>query len=395
MNTEVITIMLIVSLLIGLIGLIVFLWGLRSGQFDDANKITHGALFDSVEDLNLSYAISQRKLAQHNTHIKEQTMNHYTLAVIGAGPGGISAAVECALKNLGENGANSCILLEKGKEHNATLRKFYKDGKRVDRDYKGEHVELKGAIDFSDTNKEGALAMFDDLLAKHHINIAYEHDVESIQKQADGSLLIRTSSNTTLNARYAIIAIGKMGQPNKPSYKVPSTLLRQVNYNTSTIQPNERLLIVGGGNSAVEYAIDLCATHDVTLNYRRTEFARINDVNKQALEDVVAKGALKTKLGVDIESLSDSEGKIQVHYNDGSSDIFDRAIYAIGGSSPVDFLKKCQIELDENNIPKVSENLETSVEGVFAAGDIMFKSGASVATAIAQAEKIISYLASK
>ena len=61
----------------------------------------------------------------------------------------------------------------------------------------------------------------------------------------------------------------------------------------------------------------------------------------------------------------------------------------------MDFLKKCQIELDENNIPKVSENLETSVEGVFAAGDIMFKSGASVATAIAQAEKIISYLASK
>lgn len=381
--------MLIVSLLIGLVGLIVFLWGLRSGQFDDANKITHGALFDSVEDLNLAYAIkAHQSTPKPNT--KEHTMQHYTLAIIGAGPGGIGAAVECALKNLGTS-----ILLEKGKEHNGTLRKFYKDGKRVDRDYKGERVELKGAINFSDTNKEGALAMFDELLSKHAINIAYEHDVESIQKQPDGSLLIRTSSNATLSADYAIIAIGKMGQPNKPSYKVPSTLLRQVNYNANSIQPNERLLIVGGGNSAVEYAIDLCTSHDVTLNYRRTEFARINDVNKHALEEVIAKGALKTKLGVDIESLSDSEGKIQVHYSDGSSDVFDRAIYAIGGSSPVDFLKKCNIELDENNIPKVSENLETSVSGVFAAGDIMFKSGASVATAIAQAEKIISYLASK
>lgn len=387
MNTPIITIMLLVSLGIGLVGLVVFLWGLRNGQFDDAHKITHGALFDSIEDLNLANAIAQNQQATPNPKHKESKMEHYTIAVIGAGPGGISASVEATLKGL------SVILLEKGAEHNATLRKFYKDGKRVDRDYKGDKVELVGAIDFSDTNKEGALAMFDSLLEKHAINVAYNNDVESIQRQANGSLLIRTSGNHSISADYAIITIGKMGQPNKPSYKIPPAILRQVNYNASSIQAGERLLIVGGGNSAVEYAIDLCASHDTTLNYRRTEFARINDTNKQELEKVIARGTLKTKLGVDIESLEEQGGKICAHFSDGSSDVFDRAIYAIGGSSPVDFLKKCNIELDSNNLPIVNEHLQTSVQGVFIAGDIGFKSGASVAMAIAQAEKIVSHIA--
>lgn len=387
MNTPIITIMLLVSLGIGLVGLVVFLWGLRNGQFDDAHKITHGALFDSIEDLNLANAIAQNQQATPNPKHKESKMEHYTIAVIGAGPGGISASVEATLKGL------SVILLEKGAEHNATLRKFYKDGKRVDRDYKGDKVELVGAIDFSDTNKEGALAMFDSLLEKHAINVAYNNDVESIQRQDNGSLLIRTSGNHSISADYAIITIGKMGQPNKPSYKIPPAILRQVNYNASSIQAGERLLIVGGGNSAVEYAIDLCASHDTTLNYRRTEFARINDTNKQELEKVIASGTLKTKLGVDIESLEEQGGKICAHFSDGSSDVFDRAIYAIGGSSPVDFLKKCNIELDSSNLPIVNEHLQTSVQGVFIAGDIGFKSGASVAMAIAQAEKIVSHIA--
>lgn len=387
MNTPIITIMLLVSLGIGLVGLVVFLWGLRNGQFDDAHKITHGALFDSIEDLNLANAIAQNQQATPNPKHKESKMEHYTIAVIGAGPGGISASVEATLKGL------SVILLEKGAEHNATLRKFYKDGKRVDRDYKGDKVELVGAIDFSDTNKEGALAMFDSLLEKHAINVAYNNDVESIQRQANGSLLIRTSGNHSISADYAIITIGKMGQPNKPSYKIPPAILRQVNYNASSIQAGERLLIVGGGNSAVEYAIDLCASHDTTLNYRRTEFARINDTNKQELEKVIASGTLKTKLGVDIESLEEQGGKICAHFSDGSSDVFDRAIYAIGGSSPVDFLKKCNIELDSSNLPIVNEHLQTSVQGVFIAGDIGFKSGASVAMAIAQAQKIVAHIA--
>ncbi|PAF44703.1 cbb3-type cytochrome oxidase assembly protein CcoS [Helicobacter sp. 11S02596-1] len=52
MSTSVLIVMLVVSIMIGFLGLVAFLWGLRSGQFDDEKKMTQGVLFDGVDDLN-------------------------------------------------------------------------------------------------------------------------------------------------------------------------------------------------------------------------------------------------------------------------------------------------------------------------------------------------------
>lgn len=51
MNTGMVAIMLATSIIIGLIGLISFIWGLKNGQFDDEKKMMQGVLFDSEEDL--------------------------------------------------------------------------------------------------------------------------------------------------------------------------------------------------------------------------------------------------------------------------------------------------------------------------------------------------------
>ncbi|WP_231210950.1 cbb3-type cytochrome oxidase assembly protein CcoS [Helicobacter pylori] len=59
MNTEILTIMLVVSVLMGLIGLIAFLWGVKSGQFDDEKCMLESVLYDSTSDLN--EAILQEK----------------------------------------------------------------------------------------------------------------------------------------------------------------------------------------------------------------------------------------------------------------------------------------------------------------------------------------------
>ncbi|WP_104714024.1 cbb3-type cytochrome oxidase assembly protein CcoS [Helicobacter cetorum] len=59
MNTEILTIMLVVSVLMGLVGLIAFLWGVKSGQFDDEKHMLEGVLYDSPNDLN--EAILQQK----------------------------------------------------------------------------------------------------------------------------------------------------------------------------------------------------------------------------------------------------------------------------------------------------------------------------------------------
>ncbi|PAF49526.1 cytochrome oxidase maturation protein, cbb3-type [Helicobacter sp. 12S02232-10] len=52
MNTSILIVMLIVSIMIGFLGLVAFLWGLKTGQFDDEKKMMQGVLFDGIDDLN-------------------------------------------------------------------------------------------------------------------------------------------------------------------------------------------------------------------------------------------------------------------------------------------------------------------------------------------------------
>jgi len=129
-------------------------------------------------------------------------MSHlYDLIIIGGGPGGIGAAIESV-----SLGLKNILIIEKGDNHSQTIRKFYKDHKRVDKDYKGQVVEK--------------------------------------------------------------------------NYKIPPSLSQRVNFNLDKCILGEKILVVGGGNSAAEYAIDLAEKHNVTLNYRRTEFSRLNVFGK-------------------------------------------------------------------------------------------------------------------
>lgn len=313
--------------------------------------------------------------------------NIYDIAIIGAGPGGIAASIEA-----NKAGIAKVVLFEKSNEHSSTIRKFYKDGKRVDKDYKGQIVDLRGSIPFKDTDKEGYLAMFDELLKENNIEPKYSTDIEKIVKK-DGYFEISSTNNEVFQARFVIIAIGKMGQPNKPDYKIPPTLLKKVAYNANGINPGEKVLVVGGGNSAVEYAIALADETDTTLNYRRTEFNRINEINAKGLEAAFA-SKLKKKLGVNIERLEDNNGQIEAFYDDSTSEVFDRVVYAIGGAVPLDFLKKCGLDLDEAGLP-ITKDFESSVEGIFVIGDILSKNGASVATALNQALDAINKIKTK
>ena len=177
-----------------------------------------------------------------------------------------------------------------------------------------------------------------------------------------------------------------MGQPNKPSYPFPSSMRKRINFNANDAQGTEKILVVGGGNSAVEYAYDLAQniqnSGSVTLNYRRTEFARINDTNAMQLKETITKGVLQTKLGIDILSLEDDSGIVGVNFSDGSKESYERVIYAIGGASPVDFLKKCGIQTDEKGVPTSSNLWESNVKNIFVAGDIALKTGGSIAADI-------------
>ncbi len=313
----------------------------------------------------------------------------YDLIIVGGGPGGIGTAVEAKVF-----GIENILLLEKSDNHSDTIRKFYKDNKRVDKDWQGQIVEIEGNIPFMDGTKESTLDFFDNLIDEHKIDAYFNCEVDKITKQEDGTFKVRSSKGEFFS-KYVVIAIGRMGKPNKPSYKIPASIRSRVNFNLDKCNEGEKILVVGGGDSATEYAVELAKYNDVTLNYRREALTRPNPTNKKLIQKAFDEGKVKPKLGVDIESLEDEEGKVKVNFKDGTSEVFDRVIYAIGGTTPVDFLKNANLELDSRGEPIFKENLETSVPGIYIAGDIAFKSGGSIAIALNHGYKIVKDILAK
>lgn len=312
----------------------------------------------------------------------------YDMIIIGGGPGGIGAAVESKVLGL-----ESILMIEKGDNHSQTIRKFYKDNKRVDKDYKGQEVELEGNVDFKDGTKESTLNYFDALLDNDEIDTAFNSEVEKIKKDGDIFQVITTKAGYA--SKNIIIAIGTMGKPNKPSYKIPPSIKDRVNFNLDKCSSGEKLLLVGGGNSAAEYAIELSKTNIVTLNYRRDKFTRLNEINEEKLYEYDGQEKIRLRLGVDIESLENKDGLVKVNYTSGHHTIYDRVIYAIGGTTPIDFLRNCGVTFDENKKPIFDENFETQREGLYLAGDIAVRSGGSIAIALNHAHHIVSHILSK
>ena len=312
-------------------------------------------------------------------------MSHrYELAIVGAGPAGIATAVESYLQ-----GVHDIVLLEKDTNHNATIRKYYKDNKRVDVDWKGQKVELDGRIYFVDGTKESTLDFFDEILENHSVELQTHVEVQSIEKK-EGYFEIFMAGKS-IEAKSVVVTIGRMGKPNKPSYKVPPTIRKKIGYTLDGCNEGEKILVVGGGDSAVEYAVDLSENNDVSICYRRETFRRANPTNQTNIANVIANKKVKPILGKNITALEDYEGRVKVLFSEVEPVTYDRVIYAIGGTTPSAFLSSSGIK-EVDGKPVHDENYETNIEGLFVAGDITQESGGSIALGLNHGYAIACYI---
>lgn len=316
-------------------------------------------------------------------------MNHvHELIIVGAGPAGIATAVESYLQ-----GVRDIVLLEKDTNHNSTIRKYYKENKRVDVEWKGQKTELDGRIYFVDGTKETTLDFFDEILEHHSVALQTQVEVQSITKLEDATFEV-TMAGKSIYAKYVVVTIGRMGKPNKPSYKIPPSIRKKVIYTSEGCSEDEKILVVGGGDSAVEYAVELCEKNEVSICYRRETFRRANPLNQENISNAIMHKELTPILGLDIEGLEDDNGKVKVIFSQREAESYDRVIYAIGGTTPSTFLASSGI-LEEDGKPVYDANYETNIQGLFVAGDITQESGGSIALGLNHGYAIACYIQQK
>ncbi|QSZ42618.1 SidA/IucD/PvdA family monooxygenase [Sulfurimonas aquatica] len=326
------------------------------------------------------------------------------IAIIGAGPGGMASAIEAKLA-----GIENIVVIDKAPHHNDMIHKFYKKGKRVDKDWMGIKFEFTGNVTFDECSKEEYIQQMDDKLNAAGVldKFEYNHEIKRVTKGEDGLFEMVFDSDATsegvetMKARNVILSVGRMGKPNKPKYKFGRELKDVLNFNLSKVQNGEHVMIVGGGDTAGEYAYGLVELEDmedcvVTLNYRKAEITRMNPINTEMCNKYLDNGKILNKMGVDIESVEPSPaGKIQVNFTDGTTAEYDRAVYALGGTTPKDILVNSGVKTGEWDVPVYSEEtFETNVEGLYTIGDVVTDQG-SIALAFNHASDAVKHIASK
>lgn len=305
--------------------------------------------------------------------LKHEPTELFDVIVIGAGPAGLSVAAECVYHELG-----SVILLEKGPTHNQTIHQYYPDDKRVDAEYKGQEAICAGLFCFRDTTKANFLEHIEKLNESYILPILYNINVDSIKKQGDGLFSVSSTDGKLFNGRNVVIAVGRMGKPNRPDFfaKIPATVRKEIRFDIQNLEASgKRILVVGGGNTAVEFALSLAKQALVTLSYRKEEFSRLNPMNLKLLEEDEREKRITILRNSNVEQIDDREGKPFVTFKESDPSTFDCVVFAIGGSSPAAFLQSCGIEIDERKNPKLNNHLETNVENLYVVGELSVPQG--------------------
>jgi thioredoxin reductase (NADPH) len=308
----------------------------------------------------------------------------YELVIIGAGPGGIALAAEAQAAGIDPQ---QILILEKGATHNWAIRQLYPEQKITTANYKGFAPRCEGLLCLHDMTKSQTIEFFDKVVADYQINIQFNLEVFGMQRltEASSSRFRVETAKGPFDCSVLAVAIGIFGRPNKPKeYRLLPSLRERLLFDmTSYPINNEEVLVVGGGDTAAEYVQYLHKqSNRVTLSYRQAEFARLNDQNRTELFSMETRKEVEILRSSQIKLVEDEAGRPRVVFNeDFPARVFDRVIYALGGTTPTNFLRTLGITFNDQG-PIFDDAGATNVPGLYLLGDLVVgRKGGSIITA--------------
>lgn len=301
--------------------------------------------------------------------IKGNAQEHYNIIIIGAGPSGLSAAVQAANNNV------SYLLLESDQAAASTIRSYLR-GKLVMAEPRA--LPLRSPLPFTASLREVVLHTWEKTIAEHNINVRYGAKVVSIKRGTD-SLEIELADGGKLTADHVVLAIGVQGNLRK--LEIPGGDMPQIQYQLDDPQAyqDETIVVIGGGDSAVENALALTGRNQIIILNRAEDFSNCKEINLSQLMDARKRGALDWLVETRPQSIQANdrgEFPITVFANtpNGIERIPCHRIIARLGALP----SRPQLEAfgvgfstpDPAALPVLSPHYESSVPGLYIIGSL-------------------------
>ncbi|MBE0637455.1 MAG: NAD(P)-binding domain-containing protein [Bacteroidales bacterium] len=282
-------------------------------------------------------AVEQGRQAVENIvkKIKEKHGADYDLIIVGAGPAGISASLTAKKHNL------NFITLEQD-SLGGTVFTFPRSKIVMTSPM---NLPLHGKVKLYETSKPQLLELWLEVLKKNGITIREHQKVDAIIP-VNHHFQLKTLDGTTYTSKCVLLAIGRRGTPRK--LNIPGEQSIKVAYRLlePEIITGKNILVVGGGDSAIESALLLANQNNVLLSYRGETFSRIKAKNKIKIEEAIGLGKIDIKFSSTVSAIEEATITLKVEENGESLKIKNDLVFIFaGGELPTEFLKKAGIEI--------------------------------------------------
>lgn len=282
-------------------------------------------------------AVEQGRQAVDNLvkTVDKKVQADYDLIVIGAGPAGISASLAAKKHNL------SVLTLEQdslgGTVYTFPRAKIIMTAPM--------ELPLYGKVKLYETSKTELLDLWTDVISKNKLEIRERMKVEVISR-VNSHFVLETKTGEQFTSRKVLLAIGRRGTPRK--LNIPGEDSTKVAYRL--LEPEmiqgKKIIVVGGGDSAVEAAMLLCDQNEVILSYRNDAFSRIKPRNKAEMDVVMDAQKLDVFFKSNLLKIDEETVKLKVDGQDEPIEIENDLVYIFaGGELPTQFLQKAGIQI--------------------------------------------------
>jgi thioredoxin reductase len=207
-------------------------------------------------------------------------------------------------------------------------------------------LAMVGSVKRRTMTKEDLVALWQQIMESHGVPAKTGVTVQGVKEEPDGMWRLETSAGS-VRAANVLLAVGRRGTPRK--LDVPGEEQAKVHYTLVEPDPFARkhVLVVGGGNSAVETALALadfkrCAS--VSISYRRDAFARCRADNRRRIDEAIQASRVQALLPSQIVSIHERD----VVLTSGPREMRipnDAVIVQIGGTAPAELLQTFGIQV--------------------------------------------------
>ncbi len=266
----------------------------------------------------------------------DETPGLLDLVIVGAGPAGLSCALEAQRLGL------RFIVLESEDRIGGTVARYPRNKLILTRPLE---LPLYGRITREELPKEELMAIWEEIAARYDLPLHLGEPLESIERTSGGDLIVWSPAGS-YQTRSVCLAVGRRGTPRRLG--VPGEELPKVTYGLQDAREvqGRSVLIVGGGDSAVEAALALAPHNRVTLSYRREAFFRLRGRNQERIDRALAQGALTFLAESVVRAIHPERVELAVAGRGEVSLPNDLVLVLIGGTPPTDLLQAAGVSCD-------------------------------------------------